>query len=260
MPSNPASPQDRSSHWSLTCWFTEKSGWTRRKLDEFVANEMDSTWSIEGQIEEGEDSQGLHAQLHLHTPWIRASKIMKAMPKVHVEVARKLIALKQYVHKDETRVDEFKTVETKSPQWHIVISRFAQWVLETHPQLPDEPPEERKLFIWDEFIRESIREGMRLDIVGVNPQYRSCVIRYWTAYMWVAENRPPLDKQTDRQTDNLESSSPPPQIIFSDNSIPICPPVSPAPPAVLLPVALRRCVRRVLLAEQATSPSMPLAQ
>jgi len=229
MPSNPALPHERSSNWSLTCWFTEKSGWDREKLDNVCKMYMPPDWHLEGQIELGKDSQGEHAQLYLKTPWKRASAVMKMFPKCHVEIARKLIALKQYVHKDDTRVGEFKTIENRSPQWKIVISKFAEWIVTYHEDEHD-PTDDRKLALWDDFIRESIKEGLQIDIIGVNPQYRSCVMKYWSAYMYVARQAPLDNGQTDRQTET--SVADPPQNILSVESIPTEPCPAPASPVV----------------------------
>lgn len=158
---------------------------------------------------------------------------MSAFPKCHVEVARKPVALKQYVQKEHTRVGEFKTIVNKSPQWHAVVSQFASWIITNFPDLPDEPKEETRLSLWDDFIRASIVEGMRLDIVGVNPQYRSCILKYWTAYMEVAKS-----VQDNKTQDNNPGS---PSTIISDSSITICPvestPVSPVLPKLVRVVA-----------------------
>jgi len=212
---------------------------------------MPEEFHLEGQIEFGEDSQGLHAQLYLKTPWIRASKVMKTFPKIHVEVARNRIALKNYVHKEETRVGDFKTIEARAPpQWNQIILLFADWVREYFPNIPDDPPEERKYFLWDEFIRDKIMEGMKIDIIGVNPQYRSCVQKYWTAYMYLSANKPPPLDNADRQTTDKQDVSPPPvENNFSDIIIPTCPELPSPEPVVPLPVARKRLVRRVLLAE-----------
>ena len=69
--------------------------------------------------------------------------------------------------------------------------------------------EDDKLAKWDEFIGLSIEEGMEVDVMGVNPQYRSCIIRYWDSY---ARRGVELSRQTSvdkiGQTDKQEVSLP----------------------------------------------------
>lgn len=177
-------------------------------LNELVAN-MPTHWAVEGQIEEGIDSQQKrHAQLFLRTEQTRGTKVAKFFPHSHIEVAKNKFALQNYVHKEDTRVAEFKTIENRSPQWSVVVDKFFDYMVANHPTAMEEQYEHIKLEHWDEFIRLSIREGMRIDVIGVNPQYRSCIIRYWTAYWHCADQRtidnPSIDKKTDKTKDKME--------------------------------------------------------
>ena len=64
--------------------------------------------------------------------------------------------------------------------------------------------EEQRYNYWDYFIGLSMKEGMEVDLIGVNPQYRSCINRYWTFMIdRTMAALPPVDRQTDRQTDTL---------------------------------------------------------
>jgi len=193
----------KSSKWCITMWLTE--GRTVETLNELV-QAMPTNWALEGQIEQGVDSQQkLHAQLFLKTEQTRGTKIIKYFPNCYIDEAKNPFALANYVHKEETRVAEFKTVENRSPQWSQVVDKFFDWLIATPCQPPMyENDDDRKLRAWDTFIGVSIEEGMRVDIIGVNPQYRSCIMRYWSSYYKVARGRvpepsPSVDRQTDRQ-------------------------------------------------------------
>lgn len=183
--------QMKTTRWCITYWLTE--GRSLDSLNELVAN-MPQNWSLEGQIEQGHDKDDkLHAQLFLKTEQTRGTKIQKYFPDCYIDEAQNPFALKNYVHKKDTRVAEFKTVENRSPQWRLVVEKFADWLVlsRAHNQHDDQ----QRLELWDSFILESIKEGMNIDIIGVNPQYRSCIVRYWDAYVYKA-----LHRQIDRQT------------------------------------------------------------
>lgn len=193
----------RATAWCITMWLTEKTGYTKDTIHQFVQN-MPNDWGLEGQMEQGHDSEGkLHYQLLLKTPQTRGTRVQKFFPKCYIDEAHKFHALKQYVHKEDTRVGEFKTIENRSPQWSQVCDKFFDWVLTTQPDCTFFGVlDEERLRLWDKFIGLSIEEGMRVDIIGVNPQYRSCIIRYWLNYIALAKTRTPvdnLDRQTNRQ-------------------------------------------------------------
>jgi len=211
----------RTTRWSITYWLTE--GRTQETLETLV-QAMPGDWALEGQIEKGTDSEGkLHAQLFLKTPQTRGSRILKFFPNSHIEEARNAFALQNYVHKDDTRVAEFKTVENRSPQWRIVRDKFYDWLVETK-QATLHLDELEKYHLWDRFIILSLKEKMEVDLIGVNPQYRSCINKYWEAGIHNALEKvvqevdvpttlsspPPVDKK-DRQTKGpFKVRSPPP--------------------------------------------------
>jgi len=198
-------PTTKGSRWAITVWLTQNTGYTRETYDRFIQS-LPPDWKLEGQEEKGKNSPDHHFQLMLWTGDTRKSRVMKIFPKCHIMKARNPFALQNYVHKSDTRVAELKTIETKSPQWHVIIDQFSAFAIEQgdHENLNDD----EKLRIWDRFIGLSIEEGMRIDIVGVNPQYRSCIMKYWPNYInrykRVSAQHP---LETDRQTDKLENNS-----------------------------------------------------
>jgi len=200
----------RATKWSITYWLTE--GRTQETLEALVQS-MPGDWSLEGQIEKGTDSEGkLHAQLFLKTPQSRGTRIKKFFPNSHIEEARNAFALQTYVHKEDTRVAEFKTVENRSPQWRVVRDKFYDWLVETK-QASYHLDELEKLHLWDKFVIVSLKEKMEIDVIGVNPQYRLCIKLYWEAGIHNALEKvvqevdvpttlssPPLIDKIDRQT------------------------------------------------------------
>jgi len=225
----------KTTRWSITMWFTPETGYTKESLHQF-SQAMPSDWAVEGQIEQGGESDDkLHAQLFLKTPQTRGTRIAKYFPKCHIEEARNVIALAQYVHKEDTRVDIFKTVENKFPQWKEVRIRFYDWFVEN--KLDDYQyrlDDDYKMKFWDEFMCVSISEGMEVHLIGVNPQYRSAVMKYWDADVGLAINRkclkntPSVDK-IDRQTEDTKVVADPPPALNVENIIPensiTCPPL-----------------------------------
>jgi len=140
--------------------------------------------------------------LLLKTPQTRGTRVAKFFPKCDIGDARNYHALQNYVHKEDTRVAEFKTVVNRSPQWSVVCDKFFDWLIVNEPQSTFfGVVEDERSRLWDKFIGISIEEGMRVDIIGVNPQYRSCIQRYWLNYIALAKTRVPVDN-VDRQTNS----------------------------------------------------------
>lgn len=184
---------ERASNWSVTLNMKNIS---QERCEDYIEAAKGLGWGIEGQIEEGEEGTR-HYQLLVKTPQIRFSAVKKVFPTAHIEKARNIAALKKYVHKSDTRVEEFKTVENRFVQFKDIRDKFFEWVLATYYQDEEvDLPEQDYMTIWDKFIGISITEGIECDVIGVNPQYRSCIMRYWKSYV-----RRQIDRQTDRQTE-----------------------------------------------------------
>lgn len=202
----------RATTWSLTLWHAPKGNVTKERWDEYIARAIQSNigWRIEGQQEKGDQSEGVHYQLLLKTPQTRWSAIVKWFPTGHVEPAKNKFALQNYVHKDETRDGEFKTVENKFLSWKDVRDKFFEWWVSNHEEMPDKVVSEfDKMEAWDKFIGLSIQEGMEVDVIGVNPQYRSCIQRYWRSYVLrEIDKRQTMSVDKTRQTDTEEINVP----------------------------------------------------
>jgi len=193
----------KTTAWCITMWLTPETGYTAETINVFT-QAMPNDWSLEGQMEQGHNSGKLHYQLLLKTPQTRGTRVQKYFPKCTIDQARKFHALQQYVHKTDTRVGEFKTVENRSPQWKTVRNRFFDWILTEKTDYGFfGVVDEERMKLWDTFIGLSLREGMEVDIIGVNPQYRSCIQRYWADNIQMALDRvipvDKIDRQTNRQ-------------------------------------------------------------
>ena len=192
---------DRGTTWSLTCNLKEVK---RDYVDHCIQNARSLGWGVEGQLEQG-DGGTQHYQLLLKTPQVRFSAVKRVFPTAHIELARNVAALQAYVHKEDTRVESLKKVEVSFLTWPQVRDKFFDWLLSTYDVFAMDADDDRKLSHWDEFIGISIEEGMNVDLIGVNPQHRSCILRYWTSYL-----RRQIVMQTDRQTisvDNRQTDS-----------------------------------------------------
>lgn len=188
---------DRGTAWSVTLNMKTIS---RERCEEQIDAAKQANWGVQGQIEEGKEGIP-HYQLLVKTPQVRFSAVKKVFPTAHIEKARNVKALEKYVCKEEGRLEEMKTIERKFVQFPEVRKKFFQWVIEEeHDQVSDY---DRKLALWDEFISLSIRERIECDVIGVNPQYRSIIQKYWDANVYVAfeDRQRYIDtRQTDRQT------------------------------------------------------------
>jgi len=168
--------------WSLTVWHSKT---TPEQFKEYEAQAFAShpKWSIHGQQEEGEKSGKPHYQLFLKTPdQPRKSTLIKLFPAVHIESETNRAALEKYVHKEETRTGEFKSVERSHITFKETCLQFFRY-LERQNLHEEHHTIEERLVLWDEFICLSVGEGIVVDIIGVNPQYRSCISKYWDGYI-----------------------------------------------------------------------------
>lgn len=187
----------RATAWSVTCNLKTVS---RATVDACIDSAKSHGWGVEGQLERGAEGTE-HYQLMVKTPQVRFSAIKRVFPTAHIEPARNVRALEAYVHKDDTRLETMKKVEVSFLTWPQVRDKFIEWLCETHDVMSDSFHDEDKLRLWDEFIGLSIEEGMNVDLIGVNPQHRSCILRYWSSYV-----RRQLDsRQTNISVDNRQT-------------------------------------------------------
>jgi len=207
-------PKVRSTNWSVTAFFDTPNTPSKSTREYQIEDARRKGWIISGQVEKCPDTGSLHFQLSAKTPQVRARSLMDAFPQAEVQVARNPVALDNYVHKEETRVEELKKVSI-AITWTNVCDKFIDWILDSDvEELYKTRDYEKRMELWDEFINLSIAEGIRCELIGVNPQYRSSIQRYWSGMVAQGqlrrqtrqEDRTSLD--IDRQTDIQEVSLP----------------------------------------------------
>lgn len=195
----------RSTAWSVT--INNPVG----ADEESISLARQKGWKIEGQLEKGAEGTP-HYQLLVKTPQVRFSALKKAFPRAHIEVARNIAALEQYVTKEETREGALKQEDELYPSLQKLWDLFTNWLdtdwLDNHHKTKGKfinlSPEEW-LNVFDNFIREMITKGYVVETIAVNPQIRSIVKSYGNAVVQRSRNRiiqngMSVDRQTDRQT------------------------------------------------------------
>jgi len=181
---------ERATAWSITINNPEDGETTCRRPG----------WTLEGQFEQGENGTR-HFQGLLKTDQQRFSAIKKVFPRAHIEIARNVAALQQYVHKDETRIETFHTQTTPNIfQFQKIIAD--KWdANEWHNRLTDpgnsginaRDPNDLALTYVDLLCSREIASGTPgLEFVAVNPMWRSSWKRFWSSIITRNARPPPL--------------------------------------------------------------------
>jgi len=185
---------ERATAWSVTINNPVSSD------EESIATARQKGWTVEGQLEKGAEGTS-HYQLMVKTPQVRFSAVKKMFPRAHIEQARNVKALEQYVHKDETREGELKVDSSKYPSLQKLWDMFAEWLDDKGSWWNWDS--DIALINFDKFICDKIEAGFVVETMAVNPQIRSCVKNYLTPII----HRSNIRRQTDRQTDEESVSS-----------------------------------------------------
>ena len=160
-------------------------------------------WSLEGQYEKGEQNGTLHFQGLLKTTQVRFSAVKRQFPRARIELARNPAALKEYVHKEETRVGEFNKTETPNI-FQVQTSVCKLWVKEEYEAIRDRLADMNKkdavLIYVDTIVDNMIKSGLRgIEFISINPMWRSSWSRH--AHAILHRHALPAPVETDRQTD-----------------------------------------------------------
>lgn len=164
--------------------------------EEDIALARQKGWTVDGQLEKGENGTP-HYQLIVRSGQQRFGTIKKAFPRAHIEGARNVEALAQYVKKEETRVGELPQSNELYPSLQKLWDLMAEFIQEFNLEQRwyDAAPE-GKLELFDEFIRHTIEQGYVVETMAANPQTRSCV-KLYGENIYIRS----LRRRTDRQTD-----------------------------------------------------------
>lgn len=112
---------ERHSNWSITINNPTSAD------EEEIARARQKGWKVDGQLEKGENGTP-HYQLLVTTGQVRFSAVKKAFPRAHIEPARNVAALKNYVQKEDTRIGELAIANEYYPSlskfWKLVYKKF----------------------------------------------------------------------------------------------------------------------------------------
>ena len=163
---------ERATSWSITINNPSAND------EEAIALARQRGWAIDGQLEKGENGT-LHYQLIAKTPQVRFSAVKKLFPRAHIEVARNVKALSQYVKKDDTRVSQLETQSEMYPSLQKTWDMFADYIetmcdQKSYPVWADYQQDDW-LRSFDKFIAHIIEKGYCVETLAVNPQTRSCI-------------------------------------------------------------------------------------
>jgi len=183
----------RASIWSVTI---------NNPTKEEVECTLPPGWSLEGQYEKGDLEGTTHFQGLLKTNQVRFSAVKRHFPRAHIEAARNAAALKEYVHKEETRVGEFTPIRTPNI-FEVQTSICGMWVKADYEAIRDRLADVNKkdavLMYVDQLVDKMIKDGARgIEFISINPMWRSSWSRHAHAIL-ARHAKPPVE--TDRQTD-----------------------------------------------------------
>lgn len=171
-----------SSQAKATCWSITINNPTEDDENQIQEARLKG-WKVEGQLEKGENGTP-HYQLMVKTPQVRGSAIKKAFTRAHIEITRNAKALEQYVHKEDTRVEELKDND-KYPSPTKLMALFAEYcnteyksICRRYKQPYNEMDGDQLLEVFDDCINKLIIDGYHVEAHGVNPQVRGSIKRY----------------------------------------------------------------------------------
>lgn len=191
--------QIKATHWSVTINNPTAND------EENIATARQKGWSVEGQLEKCPTTGTPHYQLYVKTKGQqRWSAMKKQFPRAHLQVARMVENLKDYVVKPETRLGTLEGKNDLYPSCSKLMSWYGE-AFDSYKPLGDGIIDDELLTIFDKMIHQKIREGFYVEGMAVNPQIRSSIKNYGRSIAF----RERLHRQKDkRQTDeNIISTS-----------------------------------------------------
>jgi len=182
--------QTRATCWSVTINNPVESD------KEAIATAGQKRWTVTGQLEKGENGTP-HYQLIVRTPQVRFAAIKKQFPRAHIEIAHHPEALAKYVVKEDTRVAALDGTE-RYPSQAKTMEFYAAHMIKLSEFVNLECLAPRRML--DEFdlmCSYKIQEGYYMELIAVNPQVRSAIVKFGLAIVCRERAR---RRQTDRQT------------------------------------------------------------
>jgi len=193
----------RATCWALTIFNKEET-----------KTQLPPGWKLIGQWEQCPTTEKVHLQAMLKTPQERFSAIKRVFPTANISAARNEKALENYVSKEETRVGEFKTVESPNV-FHLQQSVCAIWDDDVWAEMAEQEMKKKMpdmgdaaLRYVDSLVSRLIEEGTPgAEFAGVNPMWRSSWKRFYRAILVRYKK---TDRQTDKESavESIEENSP----------------------------------------------------
>lgn len=199
----------RGTNWSITIFYDNNN---EPVSETYNPPLLPPGWKCEGQIEKCATTNRIHYQGKLKTPQVRVSQIGSIFGKKnHFEIAKNIMALSNYVHKDETRVCAVETAQTMN------MYEFSNYIVD----LWNEEDFKERIDAWqqeafdkegskqsrgdivleyvDSLVIDCIEKGVRgAEWHATNPAFRAMWKKFGEA---VARRKGAADRQTDRQTE-----------------------------------------------------------
>nr|WAE42327.1 MAG: replication associated protein [Cressdnaviricota sp.] len=189
--------QQRATCWSVTINNPVESD------KEAIATAGQRRWTVTGQLEKGANGTP-HYQLIVRTPQVRFSCVKKQFPRAHIEIAHHPTALAKYVVKEETRVSAIEGTE-KYPSQAKTMTFFAEHMIKLRENCNLEClAPQQMLNEFDRMCSYKIEEGYYMELIAVNPQVRSAIMKFGLAIVARERARRRQDRQT---TENVVAVS-----------------------------------------------------
>jgi len=198
----------RSSWWSITINNPTSDD------EECMALARQMGWTIEGQLEEGEEGTP-HYQLAVRSPGqVRFSAVKKLFPRGHIEPARQPAALKRYVVKEETRLAELPTSQEMYPSlsryWDLLVEQidalnphiFTSWIgVEQWDEGKGGMPLPTAVEAMTTATSALIERGYHVESIAANP----ATISQWKKFHVALMRRVMMERRASEREDSLSS-------------------------------------------------------
>ena len=73
--------------------------------------------------------------------------------------------------------------------WNVFRDSFFDWFVKEPREFGSDPCEPSKLWLFDKFAHECVREGMRIEFLAMNTRNRSAIVKFWDSYVHCAVKR-----------------------------------------------------------------------
>jgi len=203
----------RANTWSITL---NMKNVKKSTCDDMIQRARSAGWKITGQEEMGGENP--HYQLMVQTPQVRFSAVKKMFPTGHIEPARNVRALANYVQKEETRIGALPEHDEKyisgTRLWDMIYQYHSGYnndcwdylnedELTFYKEADQRAIERDPLAFFDKMMGIFIRKGYYVDMLACNPAVRSLWKKFWRDILYRSRE---TDRQTDRQSEIISET------------------------------------------------------